>query len=388
MPALPKPLAIHAGDPSPGAPGRPVVPPVVQSATYFGGGPDDTGPVLYARYGTNPNQLRVGRKVAALEGAEDGLALASGMAAISLALLALDPVRGPPGELVAPLRGHPHLHGAGAPAARGGGHLRGPGPPPELAEGAPPRRPVGSTWSFPRIPPSASSTSGRSGLLAREKGIPLVVDATFATPVNFRPLEHGADVVVHSATKYLGGHSDLIGGVVCGPAALVAEVRGSFTSTAPAWTPTPPGSWTGGSGRWGADAAPQRERHRAGRLVCRAGGGGAGRPPLPDGPPGPCPGRELLQGPGGMLGVILRRGCAGRRPLRPVRSAWRPGAEPGGVETLVSLPRLTSHRSMSRAAREAMGIPDGFVRISVGIEGYEDLKDFATSTLRRRPAER
>ncbi|NIP83710.1 MAG: hypothetical protein GWM90_32560, partial [Gemmatimonadetes bacterium] len=57
------------------------------------------------------------------------------------------------------------------------------------------------------------------------RGIPLIVDATFATPINFRPLEHGADVVVHSATKYLGGHSDIIAGAVAGPVDVVEEVR-------------------------------------------------------------------------------------------------------------------------------------------------------------------
>jgi cystathionine beta-lyase/cystathionine gamma-synthase len=368
-------LGIHGGDVEPRTEGTPVVPPVVQSATFHGGGPADTGPVLYTRYGTNPNQLRVGRKVAALEGAEDGLALASGMAAISLSLLAL--VR--QGDH---LVSSSHLYGATR----------------TFMEQELPRRGVQVTFVDPDQPRSwrqALRTHTRGlylelptnptlrlfdlrpvGLLAREKGIPLVVDATFATPVNLRPLEHGADVVVHSATKYLGGHSDLIGGVVVGPSALVGEVRSLLHLYGPSLDPH--AAWLLDRGI--RTLALRVERHNASATALAD--WFAGRPEVErvihlsrDDHPDRALAREILDGPGGMVGVILRGGReAADRFVQALELATL-APSLGGVETLVSLPRLTSHRSMSAREREAMGVPDGFVRISVGIEGFEDLRD-------------
>lgn len=368
-------LAIHGGDAEPRAAGAPVVPPVVQSATYFGGGPDDPGPLRYARYGTNPNQLAVGRKVAALEGAEDGLAVASGMAAITLSLLALT-------RQGDHLVSSSHLYGATR----------------TFMEEELPRRGVQVSFVDPDRPRSwrealRDNTRGLYleiptnptlrlfdlrpvGLLAREKGIPLVVDATFATPVNLRPIEHGADLVVHSATKYLGGHSDLIGGVVCGPSALVAEIRGLLHLYGPSLDPH--AAWLLDRGIRTLGVRVRRQGETATALAAWF----ADRPEVervihlsrPDHPDRALA-DELLDGPGGMMGVVLAGGRDAADAF--VRGLHLASLAPslGGVETLVSLPRLTSHRSMSPEDRAAMGIPDGFVRISVGLEGFEDLRD-------------
>lgn len=381
----PETLAIHAGDLEPRTEGSPVVPAIVQSATYHGGGPSDTGPVQYTRYGTNPNQLRVGRKVAALEGAEDGLALASGMAAISLSLLALTRTGD---HLVS----SGHLYGATRTfmeqeLARRGVEVTfvDPDHPREWRKALRPTT-RGLYMELPTNPTLRLFDLRPVGLLARERGIPLVVDATFGTPVNFQPLRFGADVVVHSATKYLGGHSDLIGGVVCGPEALVAEVRGLLHLYGPSLDPH--AAWLLDRGirtlavrmaRHNENATALAEwfasREEVERVI---------HPSRPDHPDYALA-RELLKGPGGMLGVILRGGSAAADPF--VQSLRVAALAPslGGVETLVSLPRLTSHRSMSRAQREAMGVPDGFVRISVGIEGLEDLKEDFSQALRSIP---
>lgn len=368
-------LAIHAGEVTPRTEGAPVVPAVVQSATYFGGGPGDTGPIQYARYGTNPNQLRVGRKVAALEGAEDGLALASGMAAISLTLLALTRTGD---HLVS----SSHLYGATR----------------TFMERELPRRGVEVTFVDPDHPRSwrgaiRPSTRGLYlelptnptlrlfdlrpvGLLAREKGIPLVVDATFGTPVNFRPLALGADIVVHSATKYLGGHSDLIGGVVCGPEAMVAEVREMLHLYGPSLDPH--AAWLLDRGMRTLAVRMARHNENATLLAewfgTRAEVERVIHPSRSDHPDHALA-QEIMQGPGGMLGVVLRGGGAAADDFVQALRVAALAPSLGGVETLVSLPRLTSHRSMSRKEREAMGIPEGFVRISVGIEGVRDLKD-------------
>jgi cystathionine beta-lyase/cystathionine gamma-synthase len=368
-------LGIHGGDVEPRTDGAPVVPPVVQSATFFGGGPDDPGPVLYTRYGTNPNQLRVGRKVAALEGAEDGLALASGMAAITLSLLA---VTRQGDHLVS----SSHLYGATR----------------TFMEQELPRRGVEVSFVNPDRPRDwrgAVRTNTRAlylelptnptlrlfdlrpvGLLAREKGIPLVVDATFATPMNLRPIQHGADVVVHSATKYLGGHSDLIAGVACGPAALVSEIRSLLHLYGPSLDPH--AAWLLDRGIRTLGVRMRRHNENATALAEWFGT----RPEVErvvhlsrGDHPDHALAQELLDGPGGMMGVVVAGGreAADRFVGGLQLASLAPSL--GGVETLVSLPRLTSHRAMSRAAREEMGIPDGFVRISVGLEGFEDLRD-------------
>jgi cystathionine beta-lyase/cystathionine gamma-synthase len=381
-------LAIHAGDLTPRTEGAPVVPAIVQSATYFGGSPDDTGPVQYARYGTNPNQLRVGRKVAALEGAEDGLALASGMAAITLTLLALTRS----GDHIV---SSSHLYGATRTFMEKELSRRGvevtfvdPDHPRSWRQAIRPTT-RGLYLELPTNPTLRLFDLRPVGLLAREKGIPLVVDATFGTPVNFRPLELGADIVVHSATKYLGGHSDLIGGVVCGPGALIEEVRGMLHLYGPSLDPH--AAWLLDRGM--RTLVVRMERHNENATALAEWFGGREEvervihPSRADHPDHALA-QEILLGPGGMLGVVLRGGAAAAdRFVQELRvAALAPSL--GGVETLVSLPRLTSHRSMSLGEREAMGIPDGFVRISVGIEGVQDLKDDFARGLRKSTEQR
>jgi cystathionine beta-lyase/cystathionine gamma-synthase len=210
----------------------------------------------------------------------------------------------------------------------------------------------------------------------RERAIPVVVDATFATPVYLRPLEWGADLAIHSGTKYLGGHSDLSAGTVSGSTDLVREIRGMLLLYGPALDPE--AAWlldrgirtlgvrmAGHSANATALAAWLAERPGVERVIHLS------REDHPD--------RELylelMGGPGGMLGVVLAGGAAAAdafcRGLRLMAVA----PSLGGVETLVSLPRLTSHRSQSARDREAMGISEGFVRISVGLEGVGDLKE-------------
>jgi len=381
----PETLAIHAGDMEPRTEGAPVVPAVVQSATYHGGGPSDTGPVQYARYGTNPNQLRVGRKVAALEGAEDGLALASGMAAISLSLLALT-------RNGDHLVSSAHLYGATRTfmeqeLARRGVEVTfvDPDHPREWRKALRPTT-RGLYMELPTNPTLRLFDLRPVGLLARERGIPLVVDATFGTPVNFQPLRFGADVVIHSATKYLGGHSDLIGGVVCGPEALVAEVRGLLHLYGPSLDPH--AAWLLDRGI--RTLAVRMARHNENATALAEWFGSREEveqvihPSRADHPDHALA-KELLKGPGGMLGVILKGGAAAADGFVQALRVAALAPSLGGVETLVSLPRLTSHRSMTLAQREAMGVPDGFVRISVGIEGLEDLREDFSQALRSIP---
>src|SRR5690606_2635707 len=178
--------------------------------------------VRYTRYGTNPNHELLAEKLRQLEGAEAALVVSSGNAAMTLALLtclqagdhlvAQDALYG--GTLRIIRRELPRL-GIETTLLRLGE---------SWADALRPNTrallmevPVNPTLRVPDVRPVAH--------LARERGIPLIVDATFATPVNFRPTAFGADLVVHSATKYLGGHSDVTAGVVAGRADLVAEAH-------------------------------------------------------------------------------------------------------------------------------------------------------------------
>jgi len=366
--------AVHAGREA-GGEGRPVVPSIVQSATFLGGGPGDEGAIRYTRYGNNPNQLLVGEKIASLEGMESGLALGSGMGAISASLLSLLAA----GDHLVTSR---YLYGATQ----------------SFMVDELPRRGVGVTfvdpddegvWERARTPetrafylemptnPTLRVFDPRPvAAIARAAGLPLVMDVTFASPVNLNAGALGADLVIHSATKYLGGHSDLIAGVVAGSAELIQGVRRMLHLYGAALDPH--AAWLLDRGM---RTLPVRiERHNANAMALarwfreHPAVLGVVYPGLPDHPDHALA-SELLSGFGGMLGIVLAGGrmAAERFCLALELAAVAPSL--GGVETLVSIPRLTSHRTFTPGELARAGIEDGFVRISVGIEGLNELQD-------------
>jgi len=217
---------------------------------------------------------------------------------------------------------------------------------------------------------------------AKERGAKLVVDATFATPLLQRPLELGADLVVHSATKYLGGHSDLIGGAASGSAELL---RGVFR-----WLQLGGGCMDPHAAFLldrGIKTLPLRMRahvENASALAASL----ARHPRVADvlypGLPTHASAeraRRVLAAPGGMLSFVVKGGdAAALRFVRALRLAIE-ASSLGGVETLVSLPFNTSHVKLSEAQRTAAGIPPGLVRVSVGIEDPADLVEDFTQAL-------
>jgi cystathionine beta-lyase/cystathionine gamma-synthase len=208
----------------------------------------------------------------------------------------------------------------------------------------------------------------------RQAGIALVVDSTFASPVNFRPLEHGADVSIHSATKYLNGHHDVLGGAVSGTAPYVDEVRRKMMLWGQA--PDPFAAWLLDRGLKTLELRVLRQNDNAMRIaewcedrkeIRRVMYPGLGSHPDHD------IARRTLDGFGGMLSIELAGGVkATERFLRRLR-LFRHAPSLGGVESLVSEPRFTSHAGIGADERAEMGIPDGFIRISVGVEGADDL---------------
>jgi cystathionine beta-lyase/cystathionine gamma-synthase len=211
-------------------------------------------------------------------------------------------------------------------------------------------------------------------ILAKAEGIPLLVDSTFATPINYRPLEHGADVVIHSATKYLNGHSDVIAGAVAGGEAFVQEVREKMKLWGQAIDPH--AAWLVERGlktlavrmarhdETGLRVATWLEQHPKVRR--------AHYPGLTSHPDHALA-KQVLGGFGGMVGIELTGGGrSAERFLRALRLITH-APSLGGVESLVSEPRYTSHASLTPDERAAAGIPDGFLRLSLGLEDADDL---------------
>ncbi len=200
------------------------------------------------------------------------------------------------------------------------------------------------------------------------------MDSTFASTVNFRPLEHGADIVIHSATKYLNGHSDVIAGAVAGSNDVIAEVRRLLKSWGQAIDPH--AAWLVERGMKTLAVRMARHNDNAlelARWISEHPKVSAVMYPGMETHPDHELARSVLDGYGGIVGIEVRGGApAASRVLRRLRLACH-APSLGGVETLVSEPRLTSHAGLSAADRRAQGVPDGFIRISVGIEDIDDV---------------
>ena len=205
--------------------------------------------------------------------------------------------------------------------------------------------------------------------LARARGVPFIVDNTFATPLLCRPLELGATVVMHSATKYLGGHSDLVAGVIVGDAATMGAARARSARTGT--TLGPFDAWLALRGLRTLDVRMRRHSENSlalARAMRAMPGVTRVYHPLVDGP-----NAMLPHGAGGMMAFDLdgARDAVQRMITRFKLVTF--AASLGGVETTVSYPEITSHRSMSPEERAVLGVGPGTVRVSVGIEDAEDI---------------
>ena len=371
-PALgPSTLAVH-GQPESRREREPVVSPIHQTATFVNAIGSDRD-VLYTRYGNNPNQIELARKYALLEGAEEAFFVASGMAATALAHLAV-------------LRPGDHL--VTSHWIYGGTH--------KLFEDEFGRLGISISYVDPTQPRAwrkAVRETTRAifvetpvnptirvldlaplARLAKESGIALLVDATFASPINFRPIEHGADVVITSATKYLNGHSDVSAGVVAGTRPFIEEV----VRLSRVWGPAldPHAAWLVERGL--KTLSVRMARHNtngqavAGFLAKHPAVQAVSYPGLPDHPDHAVAARTL-SGFGGMVGLTLKGGAAAaERFLRRLR-LFIHAPSLAGVESLVSDPHFTSHKGQSADQLAQAGILPGFVRLSCGIEDAEDL---------------
>jgi len=363
--------AIHGGATRPD-PGTGVASPLVQSVNFAQEVGTSEG-LLYTRYGNTPNAVRIQKRLAALEGAESALVLSSGMGATACAMLAL-------------LRSGDHLVTSawiyGGTRKLFTEDLIGMGIEVTMVNPMEPRGWRKALRKNTRViflespvnPTCRVIELGSLQNLAHNEGVALVVDSTFASPVNFRPLEHGVDVVIHSATKYLNGHHDILAGVVCGSEPFIDEVRRKMTVWGQA--PDPFACWLLERGLKTIDVRVKRQNENAMRIAewCskRPDIAKVHYPGLTSHPDHKIA-KALFDGFGGMLALELKGGGPAAVKFVKKLQIFAYAASLGGVDSLVIEPRYSSHEHMSPEEREKIGIPDGFLRISVGIENAEDL---------------
>jgi cystathionine beta-lyase/cystathionine gamma-synthase len=363
---------IHAGEPQPRIAGA-VAMPIFQSAMFEYGGESDYHDITYIRLNNTPNHLVLQQKLAALENAEAALVAGSGMAAITTALLTV-------------LSAGDHLLAQSC--LYGGTHdfvtrdlksfgitydfIDGNCPENWAAKLKPTTRAIYvETMSNPLLEVPDLEAVVR---FAREHNLVSLIDNTFASPVNFRPPEHGFDLSLHSATKYLNGHSDIVAGVVIGRRELVERVKHRLDHFGGSLDPHACFLLHRGVKTLGVRV---RFQNRSALEVARflASHSKVARVNYPglETHPQHERARRLFDGFGGMLSFELDGGVEAAE--RFIRNLRLPISAPslGGVETLITRPATTSHSGMSPEDRRRLGITDSLIRVSIGIEATEDL---------------
>jgi cystathionine beta-lyase/cystathionine gamma-synthase len=367
---------IHAGEPEPRINGA-VSMPIFQSAMFEYAGETSYHDLKYIRLNNTPNHEAVQNKLAALENAEAALVSASGMAAISTTLFSV-------------LSSGEHL--LAQDCLYGGTHdlltrdFAGFGLTYDFINGDDP-----DSWKAALRPNTKAiyvetMTNPLLGVanlkavaaFAREHGILSLIDNTFASPINFRPLEWGFDISLHSGTKYLNGHSDIVAGVCLGSSDLIRKIRHKLNHLGGSMDPHAAFLFHRGiktlalrvrqQNESGLKIAQYLEQHPAVEQV---------NYPGLESHAGHQRARELFDGFGGMLSFELRGDVGAADAF--IRKTTLPIVAPslGGVETLITRPVITSHAGMSPADRKRLGISDKLIRLSVGIEACEEIiEDF------------
>ena len=360
---------------------RPLTPPIYQTNVYVFEDMDTVESVwehkspgfVYGRYGT-ANHTMLEELVAALEGAEAGVACASGMGATTAVVLAM-------------FEAGDHLVAArdlyGSTKAFLGDEARRLGIETEFVDGTDPARILGALRPRTR----AVFVEALSNPLLRlvdlpalapelsRRGVELIVDSSLASPAVFRPIVHGATVVVHSLTKFISGHGDVTGGIVLGRAETVGRVRnamiraGANLGPFDAWLAT----------RGARTLAVRLERQCASALTLAGfleGHAAVARvhyPGLPSHPQHALAKRLMPRLHGAMLSFDLRGGAVAVERFMARTRLLEFAPSFGDVATTWTYPARTSHRRVAEEEQAAMGIGPGLIRVSVGLEDPDDL---------------
>ncbi len=365
-------LAVHAGERRPGPEGS-VIFPIYQGTVFAVEPGTNYHDIPYIRLSSTPSQTYLHDKLAALEGANAALATSSGMAAVTTTLHTV-------------LRAGDHL--LVGDCLYGGTHDFLTNHAEDLGWSytfVDPNRP--ETWDAARttrtrafLVETITNPLMRVGRLrdvvtfARRHELTTVIDNTFATPVNFRPVPLGFDLCFNSATKYLNGHSDIVAGSIAGNGEMVDRVRRTLSHYGGSLDPH-----AGFLLARGLKTLALRVR------ACNANAMSLARfldehpkvaavsyPGLPSHPDHPHA-AELLSGFGGMLSLRLARGTEAAQALFEALRIPYVAPSLGGVETLITRPATTSHAGMSPEDRERTGITEDLIRVSCGIEASDDL---------------
>lgn len=363
---------IHAGEPSPRADGA-VCLPIYQTAMFLYSGEQNYHDLKYIRLNNSPNHEALGKKLSALEGGEAAVVTASGMAAITTALLAV-------------LEGGGHL--LAQDCLYGGTHdfltqnFSGLGLSFSFIDGNAPHtwekqlRPntkaiYVETMTNPTVQVSDLEAAAK---FAKAHGLISLIDNTFASPVNFNPIAHGYDLVLHSATKYLNGHSDLVAGAVIGRADLIQKITHLLNHLGGSLDPHTCFLLHRGMKTLALRVRYQNESALmlARFLAAHAKVAKVNYAGLPS-HPNHARAAKLFRGYSGMLSFELHADVEATD--RFIARLRLPLVAPslGGVETLITRPATTSHAGMSHADRERIGISERLMRVSVGIEATADL---------------
>ncbi|MFO0634976.1 MAG: cystathionine gamma-synthase [Nannocystaceae bacterium] len=364
-------LAIHGGQ-HPEAVTGAVMPPVFQTSTYAQKAPGEHSGFEYSRT-QNPTRFALERGIAALEGGRFGFAYGSGCAAttniISLLdagdhVVSVDDVYGGTFRLFDKVMRRLGIRFSFV-------------DPTDVAgiEAAIEERTKLVWVETPTNPMLKLADIGAIAAVCKRKHVWLAVDNTFATPMLQRPLELGADMVMHSTTKYVGGHSDVVGGAVVTSDADLAQRLGFLQNSIGA-VPGPQDCYLTLRGM--KTLALRMERHcdNAEKVAAFLASHPKVReviyPGLPSHPQHALARKQMARG-GGMISAYLRGDLEAARTFLSAVKVFTLAESLGGVESLIEHPAIMTHASIPADKRQALGIHDGFVRLSVGVEHVDDL---------------
>jgi cystathionine beta-lyase/cystathionine gamma-synthase len=365
---------VHAGSPQPRIEGA-VAMPIFQSANFEYAGESRYDDLRYIRLNNTPNHLALHRLLSALEHAPAALVGASGMAIISTTLLSVlsagdhvlaqDCLYG--GTLDLLLNDFPKF---GIERS----FIDGNAPDSWAAALRPNTRAI---YVEAMTNPLLEVADLRAVVrFAREHRLISIIDSTFATPVNYRPIEAGFDLAIHSATKYLNGHSDIVGGAVVGSVELIERITHKMNHLGGSMDPHAAFLLQRGLKTL---ALRVRHQNQSALAIAKflAGHAAVARVNYPglESHPRHQRARELFEGYGGMLSFELDGST--ERAEQFMRRVQIPivAASLGGVETLLMRPAVSSHAGMSADQRRQLGISDRLIRMSVGIEATDELMD-------------
>jgi cystathionine beta-lyase/cystathionine gamma-synthase len=355
--------------------------PIFQTSTFEFAGEDNYHDVRYLRLSNTPNHTVLHAKLAALEHGQSALVTASGMAAISATLLSLLS-RGDHFLAHRALYGGTYDFITKDLPRLGIEHTFVDADRPDTWRAV--LRPTTRAFYVETMTNPLLEVVDLLEVVAFCRGVGLVsiIDNTCATPVNFRPLEHGFDLVVHSATKYLNGHSDIVAGAVVGASEAVACAKRTLDHLGGSLDPHACFLL-----HRGLKTLALRVRHQNESALALArfleSHPAVARVHYPglESHPRHARARDWFAGACGLLSFEPKGGVAAADAF--LAKACIPLNAPslGGVETLVTRPALTSHSGLSAEQRESQGISDALVRVSVGLEAPEDLIDDFTRAL-------